>query len=232
MSKQYFLPRTDLEKQDWLKNFAAKLPNYAVKYNLSADEVTDMQNSSLWFSYWMDYRTQLEESFRKSTGFKNEAINGIAPGATPSIPPVPVAMPAMPTEVAPGIFKRATSIANVIKSKSTYTIADGNDLGIEGAEDVTNVQQMKPLVSLHLIAGGKPEIKWTKQGMDGIEIYVDRGANTWAMLAYDTYPDYTDTTPLPASGTSAVWKYKAIYRYNDEQAGLWSDVVSITVTGI
>jgi hypothetical protein len=49
---------------------------------------------------------------------------------------------------------------------------------------------------------------------------------------YDTYPNYTDTSNLPAAGTSAVWRYKAIYRYGDAQAGLWSDVVSITVTGV
>jgi hypothetical protein len=30
---------------------------------------------------------------------------------------------------------------------------------------------------------------------------------------------------------SAVWKYKAIYRLNDEQVGQWSDVASISVMG-
>ena len=46
--------------------------------------------------------------------------------------------------------------------------------------------------------------------------------------------DYLDTAPLPAPGTSAVWKYKAIYRLGDDPArrdGQWSDVVSIPVAG-
>jgi hypothetical protein len=34
---------------------------------------------------------------------------------------------------------------------------------------------------------------------------------------------------LPASGTAAVWKYRAIYRYDDIEVGQWSDVVSIKV---
>lgn len=34
---------------------------------------------------------------------------------------------------------------------------------------------------------------------------------------------------LPAAGISAVRKYKAIYRLNDEQVGQWSDVASISV---
>ena len=42
-------------------------------------------------------------------------------------------------------------------------------------------------------------------------------------------PDYLDTAPLPAPGTSTVWKYKAIYGLNDEQAGQWSDVASVSV---
>jgi hypothetical protein len=40
-----------------------------------------------------------------------------------------------------------------------------------------------------------------------------------------------DTATLPATGTSAVWQYKAIHRRNDEQFGLWSDVASIPVAG-
>jgi len=35
--------------------------------------------------------------------------------------------------------------------------------------------------------------------------------------------------PVTAPGTSAVWNYKAIYRFHDEQVGQWSDVVSVTV---
>jgi hypothetical protein len=76
-----------------------------------------------------------------------------------------------------------------------------------------------------------PSIGWTKQGMDGLEILVDRGTGAFAFLALDTIPDYLDTAPLPAPGTSAVWKYKATYRLADEQVGQWSDVVGISVMG-
>src|SRR2546428_26570 len=39
-----------------------------------------------------------------------------------------------------------------------------------------------------------------------------------AFLALDTIPDYLDPAALPAAGTSAVWKYKPIYRLNDDPA--------------
>jgi hypothetical protein len=232
MSKQPFLPRTDLGKMDWLKNFAGKLGFYAAKYNISPAQVTDMLNSLPYFIYWMDYRKKYEDYLYKLTEFKNELINGVAAGAQDSVQPAPPMLEPPPMTVSSGIFKRATSIANVIKSQAIYTVADGNDLGIEGAESVMDIHNMKPVLNLHLIAGGHPEIKWTKQRMDGIEIYVDRGSGNWELLAYDTFPNYTDTAPLPALGSSMIWKYKAIYRYNDEQAGLWSDEVKITVSGV
>ena len=33
-----------------------------------------------------------------------------------------------------------------------------------------------------------------------------------------------------APGTTALWKYRAIYLNGDEQFGQWSDVVSLAVT--
>jgi len=44
-------------------------------------------------------------------------------------------------------------------------------------------------------------------------------------------PDYTDPSPLPPAGTSAIWTYRAIYLKGDDKVGQWSDLVRITVTG-
>jgi hypothetical protein len=228
MAKKTFMPRTDLEKQQWLQNFAAKLTSYQTKYTLAAADITDMQNGSVYFNYWLNYRNQYEVYFRKLTEYKNEIRDGVAAGASPSVAPVVPAMAAAPTAVAPGIFARASSLGSIIKMKPNYTVADGNDLGIEGAEDSTNPQTMQPSISLRLVSGGHPEVVWQKHGMDGVEIWSDHGTGTFTMLAVDTVPNYTDTTALPA-GTAQLWKYKAIYRLTDEQVGLWSDVVSITV---
>jgi len=62
-----------------------------------------------------------------------------------------------------------------------------------------------------------------------IFLHRDRGTG-FVFLGIDTVPDYTDTQTLPA-GQSALWKYKAIYRLNDERVGQWSDVVSVAVAG-
>jgi len=231
MAKNYFMPRKDLDRDLWLQNFASKLPQYATKYNIKADDVTDIQNSSAYFTYRLNFRNQFEEFAKKLTHEKNELIHGVPAGAEASVVPQPPVLPSPPASVAPGIFVRAASIANIIKSNKDYTIADGNDLAIEGAEDVKDIHSMKPVLTLRLIEGGKPEVQWKKSGMDSIEIHVDRGDGNFVFLANDTYPHYTDSTPITPGTASAVWKYKAIYRYNDQLAGQWSDVVNITVTG-
>ncbi len=44
-------------------------------------------------------------------------------------------------------------------------------------------------------------------------------------------PDYLDSAAWSATGTIAVWKYKAIYRFHDDQVGQWIDVLSVSVMG-
>lgn len=74
------------------------------------------------------------------------------------------------------------------------------------------------------------DIGWIKQGMDALELWVNRGTG-FVFLAVDSMPDYTDTAPMPAAGQSALWQYKGIYLQADQRVGQWSDVVSIPVAG-
>jgi hypothetical protein len=77
-------------------------------------------------------------------------------------------------------------------------------------------------------------VKWGWGGyaacLDMCEIWVDRGdGKGFILLTYDTTPGYNDTQPFPA--TPPKWTYKAIYRVDDAQVGLWSNPVTITVGG-
>jgi len=87
---------------------------------------------------------------------------------------------------------------------------------------------------LHPAASGLYSIiiNWLKQGMDALELWVDRGdGKGFVFLAIDSIPDYTDTAAMPPAGQSALWKYKGIYIQADQRVGQWSDVVSIPVAG-
>lgn len=59
--------------------------------------------------------------------------------------------------------------------------------------------------------------------LDMIELQVDRSdTKGFVFLA-------NDTTPFPATLTK--WTYRAIYRVGDDQVGIWSAPVSVTVGG-
>jgi len=128
----------------------------------------------------------------------------------------------------PGIFPRAISIGKRVKSHIDYVVSDGEDLGLEGAEqDAPDIVTGKPVIKIVLIAG-RPEIQWVKSDFDALYIEVDRSdAQGYKFLAIDTEPDYVDTFALPAAATT--WKYRAIYMFHDEKVGMWSDEVSISV---
>jgi hypothetical protein len=226
-----YLPRTDSEQEAWLKNFANKINQYAAKYNIAATEIADIQASLLHYSYHLNYKIQYGEYIKKLNAYLKEIKDGIAAGGVPStLPVLPTFTPAPPAAV-PGIFKRIMAMVRRIKNHIGYTVADGLDLSIEATvakKAKPNLETIKPAISLRLMEGGQPEIVWSKNGMDALEIWVDRGdGNDFVKLDVDTKPNYTDSTELPEK--AALWKYKAIYRLDDKIAGHWSDIVSITV---
>jgi hypothetical protein len=156
--------------------------------------------------------------------------DGIDRNSTTSVLPAFPSPGAAPPAPLPGIFVRAASIGSRIKRHIAYTLADGLDLGIEAVSaPAVDLDNAKPVITLHLVNAGRPEVRWTRKKMDAIEIHVDRGEG-YEFLAYDRNPHFTDVNTLEP-GASAVYKYKAVYIKNDTRVGMWSDEVSITVTG-
>ena len=232
MSSTSFIPVSDAGKVVWIKNFALKLPLYAAKYHIQPDEVSDMQASSLYFAYSVEYARQIEECKTNINAYKGELRDGKNQfGTTLPLPLLPN-FDTPPPAVSNGIFKRVSAIAQRIKNNTQYVESDGRDLGIIAEHSVFDPQKAKPAFSIGLIDGGHPEIAWVKGKMDGVEIYVSRdNSDEFTFLAYDQRPNYTDTYPLPSAGKAAVWRYRLIYRYKDKQSGFWSDTVSISVSG-
>jgi hypothetical protein len=225
MAKSYYLPSDDAGKGAWLNNLNAKLPSYSAALGLAAADTASVAADAAFFTYCLNSVGQVAAYSQQWTAYKNAARNGTALGLLPVAPNLGVA----PAAVGPNIFGRATALVARIKTAPGYTDSIGQALQIIGADQTVDVTTMKPVITAQLDAG-QVDIGWTKQGMDGIELQVDRGTG-FVFLAIDTIPGYTDTAPMPAAGQSALWKYKAIYRQGDDRVGQWSDVVSIPVAG-
>lgn len=161
-------------------------------------------------------------SAQQWTTFKNILRDGPV-SETPNPPALPElgTVPALP----PGIVPRLLDLVNRIKAAPKYTEAIGEDPGIVGPETLSDILSVKPILTIRFVAG-HPEIVWKKQGLTSLEIQVDRGTG-WTFLPMDTVPNYLDTAPIPP--TPAVWRYKAVYRLNDNAVGQWSDIATITV---
>ena len=229
MPKSHYLPNDDNGKAAWMNNLAAKLPTYQSALGLTLDDVTGAAADAAFFDYVLKAQTQVAAYSQQWTAYKNAARNGSGPalGAAPVAPNLGTA----PTEVAPGIIGRATALVARIKPAPGYTQAIGQALQIIGAEHPVDPTTLKPVLNVELDAG-EVNIGWLKQGMDALELWVDRGdGKGFNFLAIDSIPDYTDTAAMPPAGTSALWKYKGIYIQADQRVGQWSDVVSIPVAG-
>lgn len=251
MAKKSFVPDSEDGKASWFKNFANKLGGYAAKYSIGATELADVTASELSFDYWFQFAKQNREYALKVTAYKNEVRDGVPAGAEPSVQPTPPPTGPVPPATAPGGYLRAIALGNSIKAKKNYTVADGQDLGLEGAEITTaDPSTFKPVLSVVTGNNGKPDIKWKKQaGTNGIHIYmkVTGGSATapipamspspspavpgFVFIGTDTQPDFIDNTPLPPEGQTQQRIYKAIYFLNDQNVGQFSEEVKITVTG-
>jgi hypothetical protein len=229
MAKSFFLPNDDAGKADLLEHFAAALPKYAELLEIGAAELASVKADATAFRAALQDHQAAQAYAQQRTVYKNLLRDG---GSAEAAPPKPPQLAGVGiASVAPGIFPRFTALANRIKNHRKYTLDIGHDLGIVGSEQVSNSTVWKPVLAIRMNAG-RPTIKWTKGKAEALEIQVDRGdGQGFGFLAIDLRPDYDDTAPLPAPGTAALWKYRAIYRVNDAQVGEWSDVISVVVGG-
>ena len=227
MSKSYYLPADDNGKAAWLNNLAAKLPAYQAALNLLPADVTGAAADAAFFTYALNAQTQVAAYAQQWTAYKNSARNGSDPAL--GLLPVAPNLGVTPAVVAPGIIGRATALVARIKVAPGYTDSIGQALQLIGADNPVDPNTLKPVLDAELDAG-QVVISWTKQGMDSLELWVDRGdGKGLVFLAVDSIPDYTDTQAMPPAGQSALWKYKGIYIQADQRVGSWSDVVSIPV---
>jgi len=229
MPKTYYLPSDDNGKASWMNNIAAKLPTYQAALGLLPADVASLTADAAFFTYVLNAQTQVAAYSQQWTAYKNAARNGSDPALGPS--PVAPLFNAPPPAVAPGIIGRATALVARIKPAPGYTDSIGQALQIIGAAHPVDPTTLKPILDVGLDAG-HVVIGWVKQGMDALELWVDRGdGKGFVFLAIDSIPDYTDTATMPPAGQSALWKYKGIYIQADQRVGQWSDVVSIPVAG-
>ncbi|HTA94687.1 MAG TPA: hypothetical protein VK769_01040 [Verrucomicrobiae bacterium] len=125
--------------------------------------------------------------------------------------------------------KNARALAQRIKKSTAYTVAVGDILGIEGAEDSVDMSQQKPTLDTTAQSAGVVQIGFNKMDAEGIHIYGMRdGDAAFTLLASETHSPYVDNRPLLAAGKPETRQYKAVFFLGKSEIGLESAVVVAT----
>ena len=205
------------------------LPLYAAQLPVAPEDLLILAADAKSFRYALQIVSDMHAYSQSWTAYKNQLRDG---SGTAIGWPVAFTLPApIPVAVKPGIIPRLSGLVAQVKANKNYTTAIGKDLWLVGSEIVLDPISWKPVIAVQFQAG-HPTIQWTKGQSAAIEIWVDRNdAEGFVLMAINTEPNTTDTYALPITGTSAMWRYKAIYLLHDVQVGQWSDVISVSVGG-
>ena len=228
--KSDYIQQNDDAFNAQLQTFKSGIGNYAAVIGVTAEQIAGQAADALYFDYSLKCYKIMANAALQWTGWKNLTRAGGTPpvSGAPVAPVFPTAVPA----VAPGVEARFRALVQLIKANSNYNETIGLALGIEGAQQVgPDLTSIQPVIDA-LIFGNHVNVKWGWGGngayLDICELQVDRGdGKGFGLLAFDTTPGYTDTQPFPT--TPATWTYRAIYRVGDNQVGVWSQTVSVTV---
>lgn len=237
MKRNSYYPSRQADQILWLSNFATKLPPYTATLGLTAAQVTAALGDCNWLIYVL--QTWLPAARAWSLAIADavkEAESGTGTSAQVlpvfSAPPIPAGTAA----VNPGALTRLFTLVQSIKESGKSTETINTNLGIVGSEQTPpDLALVQPALGA-TVSGSQVNVKWGWGGLgaylSSCEIQVDRGdGKGFGLLTIDTTPNYVDTQPFPAPGTSVLWKYKAIYRQGDDRVGMWSDVVNVAVAG-
>ena len=131
------------------------------------------------------------------------------------------------------VGKRVTGntrkFSNRVKAATGYTVAIGQQLGIIGEEDTTDLSTASPTLTVTLDATGHAVIAFNKSISDGVQIFSKRGsATSFSLLAVDTESPYVDNRANLAPGPESR-EYRAHYIVSDTPIGNLSAIYPFIV---
>ena len=229
MTNSSFMPRSDEGKAGLLEHLALLLPELAKILGLSDADMAQLKIDSVGFRYALKRLRLSESRLHNWTACKNQLRDGGTGNndwpdsmtEDADLPPVPP----------PGVILRLSTMVASIKASKNYTEAIGQTLNILPLKaPPVDLDSLQPVLSVKFV-NDQPYLDWAKAGMEALEIEVDRG-NGFTLLTIDSHPGHLDTAPLPASGTTALWRYRGIYRLKDQRVGQWSAVLEVAVKGV
>jgi tetratricopeptide (TPR) repeat protein len=224
------IPRDDASKLVLLQHLDLNLTSYAEALEISTNDLAQLKIGLEGFDYSLKAQDAANNYNNALFAFKRALRDG--PNNANVVPPLLPIFPTLPTSTLyANIFGFVGPLITRIKKHKNYTEAIGKALNIiatpNSSPDLTSLQ---PVLSIDF-QGNHPVLHWKSNGTDTLEIEADHGNGVFSLLTIQHTTNFQDNTPLPASGTAVIWKYRAIYRIRDIQVGHWSQIIEVGVKG-
>ena len=222
------IPRDDAGRLSLLRHLNATLPSMADLLGVPTETLTRLDQATTSFGFALDYQTALKNAAEGAVALKVAVRDGPVTGA---LVVHPVTLPTPPAgPLFEGVYNFLVELITFIKGQAHYTDAIGQTLNILPIKTLpVDLDSLQPVLSVKFV-NDQPFLNWAKAGMEALEIEVDRG-NGFTLLTIDSHPGHLDTAPLPPTGTTALWRYRGIYRLKDQRVGQWSAVLEVAVKG-
>ena len=235
MAKSDFMPPDDKTKGALFLHAAATLPGFFNRLAITGltPQVLGQATDATAFDYVLRSQQIIIAAGQEATAAKNRLRDG-----DPDRPAlaVSIAFPSTPgvapQVVMPGVVARFRLFVTWLGGLPGFAEDIAQALKITGSQQTgPDTATVKPLLPL-ILQGGHVFVDWGWGGfgafLDALEMHVDRGdGRGFVLLTIDTRPGYLDTEPMPAA--PGRWKYKGIFRKDDQRVGLWSDVAEMAV---
>jgi hypothetical protein len=203
MPKSDFIPNKDADFLTWHDRYKTAIVALGPTLNVTAAEIAAVGNDNADLHTRKSASDTADAAAQQATNLMRTAMRGIE--------------------------TNVRKLARRIKAQTNYTAAYGEQLGIEGPEDTTDLSTAKPKISARELPHGVIEVIWGKGKADGVRIYSKRdGDADWVLLAFDTVSPYVDNRPLLVAGKPESRRYRAICVLNDEEVGQPSDEIVAT----
>jgi hypothetical protein len=239
MAQKPYMPEDDEGIYQMLLAFDTNIGPLIGKYGLLSADALRVKQARLCWRWFLDC-LEAGRQWTESVTAKKKMMRSGPPGAAMNMPPGPV-LPAVPTidlgtgpqpiKFEPDFFIYFGSLVAKIKTSVNYEKADGDLLGIEGAEIPPPSVDTVPELKVTPGPGGKPQLEVPKGVFDGYDFQFKIGEGAVQSGTFSTKRKFVHDITLPPAGTAVVYSYCARYRYKGQAFGQHSPWVSISVRG-
>jgi hypothetical protein len=230
MTNSTAIPRDDASKLALLQHLDLNLPSYAVALEISADDLAQLKIGLEGFAYSIKAQDAASNYNHALFAFKRALRDG--PTNANVLPPTIPTFPTAPTTpLYADIFGFVGPLITRLKKHKNYTVAIGKALNIIASQGTgTDITTLQPVLTVDF-QGGHPVLHWKSNNTDSLEIEADHGNGIFILLTIQHTTNFQDNSTLPAPGSVALWKFRAIYRIRDQQVGHWSQILEVSVKG-